>query len=103
MPSKTKKKTNVGITLMTREKHAFDGFAVRKEFRGYRFRKYVSASKRKYPKLMLRTRQSRARIQARAELAVLVGILTDPTSWWRGTELLPSRRAEILDLGFTLD
>ena len=100
---KTKKKTDVGISLMTVEKHRFDGFAVRKEFRGYRFRKYVSASKLKYPKLMLRTRQSRARIQARAELAVLVGILTDPTSWWKNTELIPSRRAEILALGFKQD
>ena len=102
MPSRTKKK-DVGLSLMTVEKHAFDGFAVRKEFRGYRFRKYVSASKRKYPKLLLKTRQARARIEARAEMATLMSLLTDPTSWWQGTELIPSRRMLIIGFGFTID
>jgi hypothetical protein len=90
-----------GLTLMTKEQHRFDGFAVRKARHGYSFTKYVSASQRKYPKLMLRTRQSRARIEALADLAILKGILTDPTSWWQEKELRPERRAEILDLGFT--
>ena len=33
-----------GITRMTRDKHSFEGYAIRRQYKGWKFHRYVSAS-----------------------------------------------------------
>lgn len=72
-----------GITEMTKEKHKFDGYAVRYQKGGYAFRKYVPYGGRADAR-PLPQRMADAHASAVSQHEELVEIVTNPKSWSAG-------------------
>lgn len=102
MATKTKKAPVkvVGVSEMTREKHNFDGFAVRAQKSGYHFRQYVSASTPKGAKK--KEVRSMAYDSAVALRLMLGNVLAEKKSW-RGGELTKAAMSVITGAGFKIE
>lgn len=95
-----------GITPMTKEKHSYDGFAVRRSLHNHSFLRYEGAGEKRYPALPSGTTRFReAESLAVLALEGLDAILQDPKSWRSadGKKLLTKNsRLAIEGLGFTV-
>jgi len=93
-PSKMEKVK--GVTEMTKEKHKFEGFAVRAQKGGYHFRQYVSASaKLGAPKTVA--------YQEAVNLRNALQDVLDEKKNWRASSLTKAALSVITKLGFKIE
>lgn len=90
-----------GITEMTKEKHKFDGYAVRLQKGGYAFRKYVPFGARSSD-LPLDQRKASAHASAVSQREELVEQVTNPKNWRSGA-LTKAAVNTILANGFKVE
>ena len=80
--SKTATRKTKGITRMTKDKHSYDGFAVRRSHHNHAFLRYEGAGEKKYPAVPIGTTRFReAESLAVRSLEKLDAVLQDPKSW----------------------
>jgi hypothetical protein len=94
-----------GLTQMTREKHNYDGFIVRRSLNRYGFHRYVGAGKRVLGKGSVSARFDTARDRAVLALDALDRIILEPNSWRTadGKKHLTKKAALALgELGFKI-
>lgn len=100
------KRRTKGITPMTKEKHSYDGFAVRRSRHSHSFLRYEGAGEKRYPAVPSGTTRFReAESLAILSLEGLDAILQDPKSWRSADgkkSLTKKSQLAITELGFTV-
>ncbi len=89
-----------GVTEMTREKHNYEGYAVRTQKDGNTFRRYVSASEKARPEKTEALRKKGAYAEAVELVNELRAVLDDKKSWDKEGKIRPSALKVAATLGF---